>query len=316
MRPVFSRAQLDRDLERAFALEYDLLKSYIRLPVAYEREVVARAHAHGVPVTSHYLYPAVRTGLDGMEHTGGGNRLGYSRTLSYAAGRTFQDSVDLLAASGMWISTTTLFASELFLDDRSLIEDERTRVLFPEWEYRRLLKKAEDAAGPEGELNHAWTVGDVDMLLRVHRAGGLVVAGTDAALDDIGISIHQNLRVMVRYGFTPREALTTATGNAARALGLGDQLGAVAPGFLADLVCVEGDPLRDIGAAAAVRKVMVGGYLSTVPDLLAPFRKPAAAAAPARHRNRVLASAPTARRKGKHYWHAPEWSHHGCCRSR
>ncbi|MFG2193630.1 amidohydrolase family protein [Streptomyces sp. NPDC048639] len=318
MRPVFSRAQLDRDLERAFTLEYDLLKSYIRLPVAYERDVVARAHAHGVPVTSHYLYPALHTGLDGMEHTGGGNRLGYSRTLSYAAGRASQDSVDLLAASGMWMSTTTLFASELFLDDRSLIEDERTRVLFPAWEYERLLKKAEDAAGPEGELNHAWTLGDVDMLLRVHRAGGLVVAGTDAALDDIGISIHQNLRVMVKYGFTPREALTTATVNAARSLGLGDQLGALAPGFLADLVCVEGDPLRDIDAAAAVRRVMVGGEVSTVPELLAPFRKSAVeeAAPPARTRTRVLRSAPTARRDAQHYWHQPEWSHHGCCRSR
>ncbi|MEU6084081.1 amidohydrolase family protein [Streptomyces sp. NPDC047108] len=316
MRPVFSRAQLDRDLGRAFALEYDLLKSYIRLPVAYERDVVARAHARGIPVTSHYLYPAVRTGLDGMEHTGGGNRLGYSRTLSYAAGRTFQDSVDLLAASGMWISTTTLFASELFLDDRSLIEDERTRVLFPAWEYQRLLQKAEDAAGPGGELNHAWTLGDVDMLLRVHRAGGLVVAGTDAALDDIGISIHQNLRVMVKYGFTPREALTTATSNAARALGLGDRLGALAPGFLADLVCVEGDPLRSIDAAAAVRRVMVGGHVSTVSELLAPFRTSARVAAPAAPRNRVLRPAPTARHDAQHYWHEPEWSHHGCCRSR
>ena len=320
MRPVFSAAQLDRDLERAFALRYDLLKSYIRLPLAFEREVVARGHAAGIPVTSHYLYPAARTGLDGMEHTGGGNRLGYSRTLSFAAGRTFQDSVDLLAASGMWISTTTLFASELFVEDRSLVEDERTRVLFPEWEYARLVQKAKDAAtGPDAELNHAWTVGDCDMLLRVHRAGGLVVAGTDAALDDIGISLHQNLRVLVKYGFTPREALTTATGNAARALGLGGQLGAVAPGHLADLVCVAGDPLTDIGAAAAVRRVMVGGHGYEVPELLAPFRPTAVARASAAGdgpANRVRAAAPSARQNPAHYWHEAEWQQHGCCRGR
>ncbi|MFF8031757.1 amidohydrolase family protein [Streptomyces sp. NPDC016626] len=322
MRPVFSRDQLDRDLRRALALRYDLLKSYIRLPVEYERELVARGHAAGVPVTSHYLYPAARTGLDGMEHTGGGNRLGYSRTLSFAAGRTFQDSVDLLVASGMWISTTTLFASELFVEDRSLVEDERTRVLYPEWEYARLLRKAADAASDSAEarLNHAWTVGDCDMLLRVHRAGGLVVAGTDAALDDIGISLHQNLRVLVKYGFTPREALLTATGNAARALGLGGRLGRVAPDHLADLVCVEGDPLTDIGAAAAVRRVMVGGHAYDVPELLEPFRPSAAAAvagdgdgAPG---NRVRAAAPSARGNAAHYWHGAEWRHAGCCRSR
>jgi Tol biopolymer transport system component len=319
MRPVLSAEQLDRDIQRALALRFDLLKSYIRLPLEYEREIVARGHAAGVPVTSHYLYPAARTGLDGMEHTGGGNRLGYSRTLSFASGRTFQDSVDLLVASGMWISTTTLFASELFVQDRSLIEDERTRVLYPDWEYGRLLQKARDAASgsAEAELNHAWTAGDCDMLLRVQRAGGLVVAGTDAALDDIGISIHQNLRILVKYGFTPRESLLTATGNAARALGLGGRLGRVAPGHLADLLCVAGDPLADIDAAAAVRRVMVGGHAYDIPELLEPFR-PAAAATGGREtpRNKVGAAAPSAHRNSAHYWHEAEWQHAGCCRSR
>ncbi|MER7664245.1 amidohydrolase family protein [Streptomyces sp. NPDC096193] len=317
MRPVLSPDQLDRDLQRALALRYDLLKSYIRLPLEYERDLVARAHAAGVPVTSHYLYPAARTGLDGMEHTGGGNRLGYSRTLSFAAGRTFQDSVDLLVASGMWISTTTLFASELFVEDRSLVEDERTRVLFPDWEYARLVQKAQDAASgsADARLNHAWTVGDCDMLLRVQRAGGLVVAGTDAALDDIGISIHQNLRILVKYGFTPREALLTATGNAARALGLGGRLGRVSPGHLADLVCVSGDPLTDIRAAAAVRQVLVGGHTHHVPELLEPFRASAATARSA-PRNSVRAAAPSAHRNAEHYWHTAEWQHSGCCRSR
>ncbi|MEV7035043.1 amidohydrolase family protein [Streptomyces sp. NPDC093272] len=317
MRPVFSRAQLDRDLRRALALRYDLLKSYIRLPLDLEREVVERGHAAGVPVTSHYLYPAARTGLDGMEHTGGGNRLGYSRTLSFAAGRTFQDSVDLLAASGMWISTTTLFATELFADDRSLVEDERTRILFPDWEYERLRQKADAAgSGPDAELDHAWTTGDCDMLLRVHRAGGLVVAGTDAALDDIGISIHQNLRALVKYGFAPWEALTTATGNAARCLGLAGELGAVAPGHLADLVFVAGDPLRDIGAAAAVRQVMSSGRLHTVPELLEPFRRPAGAAERVAHPHRVRTAAATAGRDADHYWHEADPRHQGCCRQR
>lgn len=310
MRPVTSPEQLDRELDRAFALEYDLVKSYMRLPVSYERHVVQRAHDRGVAVTSHYLYPAADTGLDGMEHTGGGNRLGYSRTLSAALGRTYADSVGLLAASGMWISTTTLFASELFLEDMALVDDERTRVLFPPWEYQRLREKAENADGPTYDLNHAWTVGDVDMLLRVHRAGGLVVAGTDAALDDIGIALHQNLRAMVKYGFTPYEALTTATGNAARALGLHQQIGALAPGYLADLVCVEGDPLTDVKSAAAVRRVMVGGRAWTVPELLEPFQRAGAV------RDDVPVHRPGPRQapSTEHYWHRPEWRQRGCCR--
>ncbi|MFI9640491.1 amidohydrolase family protein [Micromonospora sp. NPDC051925] len=315
MRPTFTVEQLDRELDRVSALEYDILKSYMTLPQSFERHAVRRAQAEGRPVTSHYLYPAAHTGLSGMEHTGGGSRLGYSRTLSYGAGLTSEDSVALLAASGMWISSTTLFATELYADDRSLVEDERTRVLFPEWDYRRLQAKADDAAsGPSAELNQAWTKGDVDMLLRVHRAGGLVVAGTDAALDDIGISMHQNLRAMVKYGFTPAEALTTATVNAARGIGMAGRLGVIAPGHLADLSFVAGDPLRDIAAAAAVRQVMTGGVLHTVPELMAPFR---AATAPAAVRaNRVGPAARSARADEQHYWHHSESDVHGCCRAR
>ncbi|WP_223279919.1 amidohydrolase family protein [Streptomyces sp. SDr-06] len=316
MRPVFTPEQLERELDRARGLDYDLIKSYMRLPVSFERRVVSWAHDRGIPVTSHYLYPAAHTGLDGMEHTGGGNRLGYSRTLSYAGGRTASDSVAILAASGMWISTTTIFASELFVGDRSLLDDDRTKVLYPDWEYQRLLRKAANAdGGPGSDVNHAWTMGDADMLLRVHRAGGLVVAGTDAALDDVGISLHQNLRAMVKYGFTPREALTTATGNAAKCLGIDDKVGSIAPGKLADLVFVEGDPLHDIRAAAAVRTVLVGGHLRTVPELLAPFRTPAAKAL-AGPGVAVRPDAPTALHRDDHYWHEPEWAHNGCCRAR
>ncbi|MEU9192575.1 amidohydrolase family protein [Streptomyces hundungensis] len=316
MRPVFTPEQLERELERARGLDYDLVKSYMRLPVSFEKRVVSWAHERGIPVTSHYLYPAAHTGLDGMEHTGGGNRLGYSRTLSYAGGRTASDSVAIIAASGMWISTTTIFASELFVGDRSLIDDDRTKVLYPDWEYQRLLQKAADAdGGPGSDVNHAWTMGDAEMLLRVHRAGGLVVAGTDAALDDVGISLHQNLRAMVKYGFTPREALTTATGNAARCLGIDDKVGSIAVGKLADLVLVEGDPLHDIRAAAAVRTVLVGGQVRTVPELLAPFRQ-LAARGTAGPGTRVRADAPTALPRDDHYWHEPEWAHNGCCRAR
>ncbi|WP_312871240.1 amidohydrolase family protein [Streptomyces lonarensis] len=102
------------------------------------------------------------------------------------------------------------------------------------------------------------------------------MAGTDAPLDDIGIGIHQNLRALVTYGFTPVDALRTATGNAAAALGARGSLGVVAPGARADLVVVEGDPLRRVADAARVEHVLVDGHIHHVPELLEPYARTAA----------------------------------------
>ncbi|ASU84914.1 amidohydrolase [Nocardiopsis gilva YIM 90087] len=268
MRCVTSEEQLLRELQRIIGLDYNVVKSYQRLPVALERTLVRHLRRAGIPVVSHYLYPAVATGLNGMEHTGGGNRLGYSRTLSAAGGRTADDTIQLLSESHMWVSSTLLFAHEMFLETPDLIEDRRTKVLFPWWEYERLLEKVREA--PDNEINKAWTEGDVDLLLRVHKAGGTVVAGTDAPLDDVGVGIHQNLRAMVKYGFSPREALQTATTNAARCLGASD-LGVVRPGARADLLAIDGDPLNDINDAARIERVFVDGRSYRIPELLAPF---------------------------------------------
>jgi imidazolonepropionase-like amidohydrolase len=59
---------------------------------------------------------------------------------------------------------------------------------------------------------------------------------------------------------TPEEALKTATTNGAELLGKSNELGAVAPGYFADLVAVEGDPTAEIGVVIdKVRWVMKGG---------------------------------------------------------
>lgn len=302
MRPTRSLAQLTLELERARALGYDLIKTYVRLPVQAQRRVVGMAHRAGMPLSSHYLYPAERIGMDGMEHTGATNRLGYSHTVS-RLGRAYADAVTLFVRSGMSLTPTLFNSSAIYAQDRSLVEDARTRTLFPAWEYQRYVEKADSAGTPAGEAAAALLAANVDMVLRVHRGGGYVIAGTDAPLDNVAVSLHANLRAMVRHGFTPHEALTTATVNPARWLGLPGRLGEVRRGAHADLSFVTGDPLTDIRAAAAVEMVMVGGRLSTVPDLLAPF--PASSSSPV--------ARPAHRHDDRFWWHEPEWSQHYCC---
>jgi imidazolonepropionase-like amidohydrolase len=83
--------------------------------------------------------------------------------------------------------------------------------------------------------------------------------GSDAVYSMFG----QNTRELgwfVKAGMSPEEVLKTATCNAAELLGKANELGAVAPGYFADLVGVEGDPTADIGVLLEkVKWVMKGG---------------------------------------------------------
>jgi imidazolonepropionase-like amidohydrolase len=94
---------------------------------------------------------------------------------------------------------------------------------------------------------------------KAFKAGVKIAMGSDAIYTMYG----QNTRELgwfVKAGMTPEQALRTATGNAAALLGKENELGAVAPGYFADLVAVEGDPLADIDVTIyKVKWVMKGG---------------------------------------------------------
>src|SRR5262249_4483638 len=94
---------------------------------------------------------------------------------------------------------------------------------------------------------------------KAHRAGVKFAMGSDAIYSMFGENTRE-LGWFVKAGMTPEQALKAATTNGAELLGKGQELGAVAPGYLADLVAVEGDPLANIDAAVYhVKWAMKGG---------------------------------------------------------
>jgi imidazolonepropionase-like amidohydrolase len=94
---------------------------------------------------------------------------------------------------------------------------------------------------------------------RAFKAGVKIAMGSDAIYTMFGENTRE-LGWFVKAGMTPEQALQTATGNAAKLLGKETELGAVAPGYLADLVAVDGDPLANINVVLNnVKWVMKSG---------------------------------------------------------
>jgi imidazolonepropionase-like amidohydrolase len=89
-------------------------------------------------------------------------------------------------------------------------------------------------------------------------AGVKIGMGTDAAVYPHGLNAHE-LEVYVRLGLTPLQAIQTATINDADLLGWSDRIGTLEPGKYADLIAVDGDPLKDVTILQNVKFVMKGG---------------------------------------------------------
>src|SRR5213078_4120746 len=129
--PLSSAGQLPQELQKTVQLDYDLVKTYVRLDDRLQKQVIEFAHANGMPVTSHEIYPAVASGADGVEHIRGTSRRGYSPKVT-ALMRSYRDVIDLLTASKMTLTPTIGIQGGFRLQtlrDASWIDDPRIQRL-------------------------------------------------------------------------------------------------------------------------------------------------------------------------------------------
>ena len=188
------------------------------------RAAVEEAHAAGRKVAAHAhgaqgIKNAVQAGVDSIEH-----------------GSLIDDEgINLMKEQGVWL------VADIYNDDY-------------------LLGKAIEFNLPQESIDKERALGQLqrENFSRAAQAGVKVAFGTDAGVYPHGDNAKQ-FAYMVKFGLTPAQAIRSATSDAAKLLGKSGDRGRIAPGLLADLIAVEGDPLTDITKLENVPLVIKGG---------------------------------------------------------
>lgn len=171
----------------------------------------------------------------------------------------------LLKANHTWMCATLAAQhNSAFFKDASVAGDTRFKYMSPgerSWYNEELSKtrSPEDSAVWKEFYKKYFELAGA-----MHRAGVEFLAGTttEEPLFMIpGFSLHDELAELVKAGFTPMEALQTATANPARFLGKENDFGAIKIGKIADLVLLDADPLDDIGNTRKISGVVFSGTL-------------------------------------------------------
>ncbi|HUF72283.1 MAG TPA: amidohydrolase family protein [Gammaproteobacteria bacterium] len=104
---------------------------------------------------------------------------------------------------------------------------------------------------------------------RIMQDTGRIAIGSDAPAVAYGLGFHDELARLAGRGVPPAQVLRYATAGGAIALGLSLQLGTLEPGRLADLIVIDGDPLRNLGDLKRIEAVVTGGVWRDADALVA-----------------------------------------------
>jgi hypothetical protein len=259
---------------------YPQVKIYNSFPKEILRDTVAYAHQRGLRVSGHVpaflrAQDVVDQGFDEIQHI---NQLLLNFFVTPTTDTRTLERFYLVAekTAGLDFDSKPVQDFIAQLEARQVVVDptltafddlrQRPGQLSPAYaavadhmppDVRRSLGVAEfdipdDATAARYEKSYAKCI---ELVGRLYRAGVPILAGTDALP---GFALHRELELYVQAGLTPAQALQVATWTAAKYAGVQADRGSIAPGKAADLVLLDGDPTRDIGAIRKVAMVLKG----------------------------------------------------------
>ena len=253
----------------AIAQGAGILKVHTGLTEAQLRAIAAEADRSGLRVTGHVgdrddLLMRIRSGQDGIEH------------LSLSAGDSpaiHPDVIQGLLDRRTWVVPTMIqtMAQGLTAEWPDRRDNPRARALTPPdlWaDIRSSIENPRRFGYFGGGLRVSRFDAIGSKLRQLRDAGVRVLVGTDAGTP---LNFHtdatwQEMDLMVGFGFPPMEVLVTATRRNAEYLGLGDELGSLTPGKLADIIVVDGNPLLSMRDLRNVVAVVKDGRVYKRPD--------------------------------------------------
>jgi imidazolonepropionase-like amidohydrolase len=259
--------------------------------------VVSGARRRGLPLYVHATNEAAQSEALDL----GAHALMHAALDAQSPTELSPEFVARLRASGAYqLTTLSLFATFPSFFDRARLDDPLTKLVVPRVELETasapdaadyFAKKILGYAAPwTFEFARPWLASfflsesrlraAIEMaqrnLMALHRAGVPIVVATDAPSpwpDAIhhfhGVQTLEELQLLGAAGLTPLETIAAATSVPARMLGLGSEIGTLAPGKRAELVLVEGDADRDLAAVRRVRFTVQGGVARTPEEWMA-----------------------------------------------
>ncbi len=175
--------------------------------------------------------------------------------------------ITLLAKNQTWQVPTLVWEhGQWLIDDSNFSRDPLTKYAPAAWKDRTwpmftedILKDMDTDPLP---VRERFTQMELEIVKQMHQAGIPFLAGTDTAAGVHvfpGFSLHEELAYFVEAGFTPLEALQTATRNPAQFFGKTAEMGSVQRGKIADLVVLNANPLQDIHNTQKIQAVVLAG---------------------------------------------------------
>lgn len=246
------------------------IKIYAFADAPVYRRIIEEGHKHGITVAAHLPSNRVKTsdalswGIDVIEHIFG----------------VPTDSVTIseMARRGVMVDPTLVNFRNMFLfsDQPSIYQSPAIRFMPDtvqhDWElYRKNALWLNKPLTP-GTLaeRESWMIKFKENVLRLHKAGIKLLAGTDAPepFCPPGFTLHEELELLVESGLTPIDALACATINVATALKQEKNIGSVRVGKFADLVILNADPTVSIKNTKNIHTVIHRGKICNIKKLL------------------------------------------------